>query len=461
MLRGCAATSALVAAAALAAAGPVPAAQADDAGVRMTDYGFQATAYGTQVTANGGVFESDKTAYAWLSCTRLVGVNQHRAVAAVNLPSDSPYISITGIDSDLDTFRSKAKDVEAGVRGVNTIGGVSLGDGTTTPQLTIDGLQTRSQAWADFDGALHTSNTVTSGTLGLTNIADPGDGSPLGDLFDALNGGIDQVIAALQQNAGQIEIPGLGTIHLEAYDRQETKKNFAVAGSSVLRVELYGPDATKSTDDDSIVNIGHSRARINRYTWAGVMGGRGYGTSADLVDGSFSMGRLGEQPLPCRGTSGRVVSNPVADFTPPGDQFELTGIRGRASGDQRESGSAWAWTEGSIGDLKIGPLEIKGIVGRVNIGQDHHGTITKNNIAGSSVGEVIVNGQSQGSFGPGDASQIPTNQLPDGVASIELFKHVKGNRSGEVTAVTVTFADGSPGAAVLRLGYAKVRLQKQ
>src|SRR4051794_40045006 len=463
MLRGCAATTVfgtVAATAAVLGAGPVPTAQAAD-GLRLTDYGFQATAYGTQVTADGGVFESDKTAFAWLSCTRLVGLNQQRSVAAVNLPSDSPYISITGIDSTLNTFRSKAKDVDAGVRSVNTIGDVALGDGTTTPQLTIDGLQTRSTAWADSGGALHTSNDVTSGTLGLTNIADPGDSSPLGDLFDALGGGIDQVIAALQANAGQIEIPGLGTIYLEAYDRQETKKNFAVAGSSVLRVELYGPDATKGTDDDSMVNIGHSRARINRYTWAGVMGGRGYGTSADLADGSFSMGRLGEQPLPCRGTSGRVVSNPVAEFTPPGDQFELTGISGRASGDQRESGSAWAWTEGSVGDLKIGPLVIKGIVGRVNIGQDRHGNVTKNNITGSSVGEVLVNGQSQGSFGPGDATQIPTDQLPDGVASIELFNHTRGKRSGEVTAVTVTFADGSPGASVLRLGYAKVRLQKQ
>jgi hypothetical protein len=463
MLRGCAATSVVGTVAATVAvlgAGPVPAAQAAD-GLRVTDYGFQATAYGTQVTANGGVFQSGKTAYAWLSCTRLLGLQQQRSVAAVNLPSSSPYISITGIDSGLTTFRSKAKDIDAGVRSVNTIGHVALGDGTSTPQLTIDGLETRSTVWADSHSAFHTSNDVTSGTLGLTNIADPNDGSPLGDLFDALNGGIDQVISALQANAGQIEIPGLGTVYLEAYDRQETKKNLAVAGSSVLRVDLYGPDQTKGTSDDSVVNIGHSRARINRNVWAGVMGGQGYGSSADLVDDSFSMGRLGEQPLPCRGTGGRVLSNPVADFTAPGDQFELTGISGSAAGDQRESGSAWAWTRGSVGDLKIGPLELKGIVGQVNLGQDRHGTITKNNIAGSTIGQVLVNGQSQGSFGPGDATQIPTNQLPDGVASIELFKHDKSKRSAEVTAVTVTFADGSPGASVLRLGYAKVRLQKQ
>src|SRR3954469_11232967 len=394
LLRGCAATSVLVTAAAVATAVPAPAAQAGDAGVRTTDYGFQATAYGTRVTADGGVFESDKTANAWLSCTRVVGLTEHRAVAEVNLPSDPPYISVRGIDSTLHTFRSKAKDIEAGGRSVNAIGDVALGEGTTTPQLTIESLKTRSSAWADLDHALHTSNAVTSGTIGLTNIADPGDGSPLGDLFDALGGGIDDVIAALQENAGQIEIRGLGTIYLEAYDRQVTHKNFAVAGSSVLRVQLYGSDGNAGGGDDSMVNIGHSRARINRYTWAGVMGGRGYGTSADMVDGSVSMGRLGEQPLPCRGTSGRVVANPVADFTPPGDQFELSGITGRAAGDQRESGSGWAWTEGSVGDLKIGPLELKGIVGRVNIGQDHHGTITKNNIAGSSIGEILVNGDS-------------------------------------------------------------------
>src|SRR3954449_10821963 len=118
LLRGCAATSVLVTAAAVATAVPAPAAQAGDAGVRTTDYGFQATADGTRVTADGGVFESDKTANAWLPCTRVVGLTEHRAVAEVNLPSDPPYISVTGIDSKLHTFRSKAKDIEAGVRSV-------------------------------------------------------------------------------------------------------------------------------------------------------------------------------------------------------------------------------------------------------------------------------------------------------------------------------------------------------
>src|SRR3954463_9204576 len=160
MLRGCAATTVfgtVAATAAVLGAGPVPTAQAAD-GLRLTDYGFQATAYGTQVTANGGVFQSGKTAYAWLSCTRLLGLQQQRSVAAVNLPSSSPYISITGIDSALTTFRSKAKNIDAGVRSVNTIGHVALGDGTSTPQLTIDGLETRSTAWADSHSAFHTSN---------------------------------------------------------------------------------------------------------------------------------------------------------------------------------------------------------------------------------------------------------------------------------------------------------------
>jgi hypothetical protein len=296
--------------------------------------------------------------------------------------------------------------------------------------------------------------------MSLDGVADPGSG-PLGDLFDALGDGGDQVLQALEQN-GTTVIPGLGEVRL-GYDRHKERAGVAAASSFVLRVLLYGSDGVKGGQDtaaDTLVAIGRSWARINKGLPAAVMTGQGYGAEGEAAQGVVSVGRLGAQPLPCQGTGGRVLSAPTAGLDLAGtDQLVADGLTGRVWGVQRKSGVARAWTEGSVSDLTLGTLEIRGIVGRVNVEQNRSGKVVRRDIKGSSVGEILVDGESQGSFDPSTAGQIPPLEVP-GVASIRFFVRDKTKRGMRVSAVVIELLDGTPGASTIRLGNARATLKR-
>jgi hypothetical protein len=453
-----AATSLGVAVAGLAV---VPAPAAHGAVLSETDYGFQGTAYGTRVLSDVVGLESGRSAFSYLGCTRKAGLKDRETLAQVSVPAVDPVVEVSGVDSNTRTVKRPKRNIAGAMISSNRIGKVVLGN-SSSPKLTIQGLRTQSKAWATNSGALRTSNKVSSVDISLVDLPaniPPELQGPLQDLLDALEGGIAEVIGAIQDNAGTIVIPNLGEVSL-GFDRQVKRKSFAAASSFVLQVLLYGENLEKGGGDDSMVGIGRSWARINRNLPAGVMGGVGYGANARVLDGVVSVGRLGEQALPCPGTNGKVLSGPTAglDFLSAG-QLKLAGLRGRSFGVQRQNGVARAWTEGAVANLTMGPLEIKGITGRVNLRQNKAGRIVKNNIRGSSVGEVIVDGESLGSFGPGEAKQIPADGIP-GVVKIELFKRDRAARRGEVSAVVITFAEGTPGVSELRLGNARAIIKR-
>jgi hypothetical protein len=430
------------------------------AALKETDFGFQGTAYGTRVLSQGSGLESGRSAFSWIACTRLLGRTAENHIATIDLPADSPSIHVSGVQSDNETYRRKAQGIDAAIRSTNTIAQVTLG-GDGTPVLDLEGLTSTSTAWATTAGKLRSKNDVTLASISLTGIDDPGTG-PLGDLFDALNGGIDQVLQALIDNGGSIEIPGLGVVSV-GYNRHSEKKNFAVAASFVLRVLLYGSDGAAGgtgTAGDTLVGIGHSRARINRNVPAAVMSGVGYGANAEVADGVVSVGRLGAQPLPCQGTGGRILSAPTAGLNfLSADQLIASAVTGRAWGVQKESGVAKAWTEGSVANLMLGPLELRGIVGRVNLKQNRFGKVVRQDIDGSSIGKIIVNGENQGSLDPSTVGQAPPIDIP-GVASIRFFVKDKTKRGMSVSAVVIKMLDGTPGVSTVRLGNAQATLKR-
>jgi hypothetical protein len=440
---------------------PAHAAQQQAPALDETDYGYESTAYGTRVTSEIAGLDSTRSAFSYLSCTRLAGRKDAESLASVQLPSDDPYVTVEGIESDTRTFRAKADDIDGAVTSSNRIAKVRLGN-STTPKLTINGLRTRSTAWATLDGKLKTSNEISSTDISLVDLPSdvpPELQGPLDDLLGAVDDGIDQVVQVVLDNGNMIKIPGLGEISV-GFDRQVTKRRFAAASSFVLRVNLYGPDQAAGGGDDSLVGIGRSWARINRDLPAGVMQGVGYGANAQLLDGAVKVGKLGEQPLPCNGTEGKTYEAPTAgiDFASAG-QLVASGLRGRSFGEQSESGAASAWTEGSVANLQLGPLELKGIVGRANVAQNKSGEIVKNNIKGSSIGEIIVNGESQGALDPSTAGQAPPIEIP-GVAKIEFFVKDKTKRGMRVSTVVLTMAEGTPGLSVVRLGNAAVHIKR-
>jgi hypothetical protein len=442
---------------------PADAAQRQEPVLTETDYGYESTAYGTRVTSEVAGLDSTRSAFSYLSCTRLAGRSDSETLASVQLPSDDPYVLAEGIESGTRTYRSRDEDIAGAVTSTNRIAKVRLGN-STTPKLTLNGLRTRSTAWATLDGKLKTANEISSVDISLVDLPSdvpPELQGPLDDLLGAVDDGIGQVVQVILDNGNMIEIPGLGQVSV-GFDRQVTHKRFAAASSFVLRVNLFGPDQAAGGGDDSLVGIGRSWARINRDLPAGVMQGVGYGANAQLLDGIVKVGKLGEQPLPCNGTEGDVYEAPVAgiDFASAG-QLVASGLRGRSSGEQSESGAASAWTEGSVANLDLGggSLQITGIVGRANVAQNKAGEIVKNNIEGSSIGEIIVNGESQGAFDPATADEIPPIEIP-GVAKIEFFVKEKTNRGMKVSAVVITMLPDTPGLGVVRLGNAAVHIKR-
>jgi hypothetical protein len=440
------------------------AAPSSSAAVAVTNFGFEGFAYGSMVKSGVTGLESAKSAHSWINCTRLVGRHAENAVADINLPDDqNPMITIEGVHSENDTWRDKAKSITGGMTSTNAIAKVRLGD-STTPRLTLNGLRSTSKVWwSSADRKFHTSNKLTSGSLSLVNLPDdipPELAGPLNDLLDGLNGGINDVVDALQENNDAIIIPGLGVVRLAEFDRQVRKPGYAVAGSAILKIKLYGPDGVQGGTDNSDVRIGRSWAKMTKDVPSGVMNGDAYGATASVIAGALKVGKLGVQPLPCNGTDGAVLAAPVAGLNLLAqDQIIATGVQGRASGLQKDSGAAWAWTEGSVTNFTLGPLEIRGIVGRANVAQNKLGDITARDIKGSSIGEILVDGESQGSFDPSTAGQIPPLEIP-GVAKIEFFQKDKTSRGMRTSAVVISLLDNTPGVTEVRLGNANVQIKK-
>jgi hypothetical protein len=451
-------TAASIATLALTAGGAaVLTASPAEAAKKETDYGLQGIGYGTRVKSAAGL-ESSRSAFSLILCTRLAGLKKQESVTSIDLPPGDPMVEVDGVRSTTRTFKNNKKKIDAAMESTNSIARVALGN-ASTPQLVLEGLTTKSRAWATKAGTFKTFNRVKTSDISLLNL--PGEASgPLKDLVDAVDGGIGEVLAALQENGGTIIIPGLGEVSV-GFDKQRVRRQYAVASSHVLKVLLYGEDTVKGGGDDSTVSIGRSWARITRGLPAGVMRGAGWGADAEVVEGVARVGRVGLQPLPCQGTDGEIRSAPQVgvDVAAQG-QAVVEAARGRTWGIQRESGVARAWSEGSVADLTFGPLEIRGITGRVNVKQNKRGKIVKNNIAGSSVGELLVNGESQGKITPANAKDLQAIEVP-GLLDIDFFVRDKGPRGGEVAAVVLTFAPDSPGASELRLGLARAYIKRR
>lgn len=425
----------------------------------VTDYGFEGTAYGTTVRSENAGLRSGRSAYAYVTCTRKINRTDAETLASLSLPSDAPTIQVDGLSSSNRSFRDRADNIDAAITSVNKISRVRLGS-ADTPRLVMEGLKTRSTAWATTRGRLRAVNDVTAARLRLVNLeSSPVDGTPLGDLADAFNGGIDEVLTTLAGSGQPTEIPGLGTISA-GYDRRVTRDGFAVAGSLLFRVHLYGPDQVSGGDDDSFVGIGHSRSRIDTGLISGVMYGEGWGADAEVVDGVVRAGHLGEHPLPCPGTGGEVRRATTArlDFASAG-QLVANGVSSKVWGQQFASGRAEAWTQGEVADLQLGPLEIRAIRGRAAVTQNARGEITKRSIASSRIGEILVDGESQGALRPGDLADAPELEIP-GVTSIDFFVTERTARGLRTSAVVITFAEDTPGVSKLRLGNAVAAIRR-
>ena len=410
-----------------------------------TPFAYQGSAYGTRVTAgdpNSGGVASGRTAWAVLGCTDIAPV-RHDKGSNVGKVNANDYIQVGAVDSFTSSYRLPKKKIY-GSRSVNKVADITLGpaDG---PQLKIGALTTKAHAFNDH-GRFRAGTKLSLVDLDAEGIA-PEQAGPLHDLVDAIDAGKDQVATRVIEASGKdgITIPGLGTIYMAGKENKRTSSTLGMASAYGIRVKL---------DNGSRVDIGRAWARIQKAHPAGVFAGNAYGLEAVVGQGVVGLGRTPYQPLPCTGTEGEWRSNVLAE-APRNPQLNAGLLKAETYGKPNGDGSAVARARASVADLKLGggALEIKGVVGQVNIFQDPEGNIVRRTLEGTSVRSIVANGQSQEIPDPGQTIEIP------GVAKITASVQKElGARGLMVHALRVEMLDGS--GLVLNLGTAQARINR-
>jgi hypothetical protein len=462
-------TAALVTTFGLAIGGAVVATTPADAAVTETSFGFQATAYGARALAPDADLTLPRLAFSYIYCTRLAGkTTQNSLEDQVGLPLNDaqPLVKINAVKSVTRSYRNLKNKIAGASQGVSTVGSIVVGGIEGGPELTFDGLKTTSTAWATTDGKLHAKNDVTAAKLHLS-LPDPAPtGTPLDDLFDAINtttgSAIDQLIGVLSDNVGGIEIPGLGKISLlEGFNRRSVTRMTAFASSFVIRIELYGEDMQPGGGDDIELNIGRSFARITKGVRSGVMAGVGVGGRETNRGGLGNSSDLGWQELSCEGTRGnvRTSTKPSAQF---GDlnQATGTGLTGKAYGVQGRRGKAVAWTQGSMKRYALNgtDLVLEGVVGRTTVTQSATGKITTS-FAGSHIDRIIVDGKVKArDVTPANASKVRLGTIP-GISRIRLFVKHRWTRGGDITAVKLDSTELT-GLSYQDIGFSRTAIKR-
>src|SRR5688572_4057774 len=225
-----------------------------------TDFGYQSTAFGTRVNGPTLGLSSGRTAYSYIGCTRLAGINRDIGADDLAKVNIEDMVQVAAIDSRNRTYRQPRKGI-SGVLGVNTIGEVTLGPATDGPRLVITGLRTTARAWHKKGAGFRTATTLDSNPIKLTGVV-PAEApeelrGPLEDLLGGVNEGVQGVLDALRDNAGAIEIPGLGTVSL-GWEKHVKRRTFAYASAYALRIRLAGQDTVVGTPDDIDVQLGRA-----------------------------------------------------------------------------------------------------------------------------------------------------------------------------------------------------------
>jgi len=420
----------------------------------ITNYAFNGSAYGTHVSVNPLGVKSGPTAFSYLGCTRLTGILRERSVLAVNAPNEPAVLSVGAVDSVSRTYRMVGGRV--GMRSNNRVAKVVLGDPNGI-NITIQGLRTKSDAYATKDGKLHAQSSFSSVDISA-NL--PDQLAPLEDLLNKAGASINTLLAQLMKAAdNNIVIPGLGRIAL-GRTQNRVYTNHAISNAISLRVKLFGPNGVEDNTpvDDVNLIIGRSRSRIAREVPNGVMIGNGHAIDISALDGTATLGPFGERPLPCEGTRGKVKEYSVVGTNLLNASVIGAGVgSGRVYGIQKADGSIKAWTEGRIASVTLGAgdssLKLTGIVGRANAILTKNGNLYRSR-TGSQILSITANGTSYPVPVPGTILEIP------GVAKIQTFLTQRTKRTITVTAVRVTLLPDSPGATIVNLGVAHVGIRR-
>lgn len=423
-------------------------------GLVKTPFGYKADVFGTKLLVDGVEVKTLKDGYAQQRCTAMAGrpTSKNSILAIPEDLTDLIKLSLTTNKSL--TYKQGNR---YGVKGISTVGDIALGGEVPglgkVPELTIEGLQSVSDAFHDAKGFGHEESFSFKG-ITLDYEGTVVDGTPLADLLDILNGVtgtatpiVNQVIDLLTSITGDIEIPGLGAIGLGTTSGSVTKHS-ATSESYALKILI------NATGNDTVLQLGRARTRIANPVKAGVF--RGTATGLDLLSGtSLHLGNLGQRSIPCEGTSGKVKKQKTAHISVLGGLVDLTGITYKYMGLQKPNGYAEGMIGTTLGSVSIPSLGlvIDGIRSKVDLLKPK-GTKRVTKKVTTSVAKITLDGKELQLPAVGEVLDLGDGNF------LEYRKISHNNYFGtEVKVLVLSLGDSfMPGGSILDLGTAAGRI---
>ena len=408
------AAAALIATTGLLYAAPTVA-DAAESGTRATSFAFKASGYGTRASGGDIPAGSDSSAFQAFGCTNRAGIDRDNYVAVEELPGVGRAEEITP------RVRTTARNGRAASTSTNSVARVVLAEAAVG---TLDLRAVNSVSRAFYDGSAFRATART--TVGDLTFTPPG-GAPAQEL-------------PVPSPGEPVEIPGVATISVGA-GRTVERGGSSLARADGVRVDLVPSGTT--------VRIAHTGAQLERGVRSGLLRGRSVGASGSAIDEALRLGRSPLALMPCTGTDGDLRTRSIAKVE-LGPEVVLRNLSAEQLGEQSRS-RASGYERGRVGRLELTGADVlvRNIVGKANVVRTSDAL--RRNARGTTVGEVIVQGEEQ-EFPDSDVLEIP------GVAKLERSIVRRTETGIHVIALRVTLLDGS--GAVLNLGEARLAIRR-
>jgi hypothetical protein len=370
----------------------------------VTRFGYKASVYGTKLLVNNVEVRTLRDADLQLPCTRTVGVSKAKPSIG-SLPVDNDLIKIAATNSTSKTYRDAARGIN-GVRAISTVADIKLGGevlGVATPVLKIEGLQSVADSFYDAkadNGAGAFGETHSFGFKGMSlempeNSPVPAEVQELLDILSQATAPIaqivNQVITLLQDLAGPLEIPGLGSISLGS-SSGKTGANFAAAEAYALRILV------DATGEDTVLQLGRASSRISRPVPAGVFRSTMSALELTALNDLVSLGGIAQRSIPCEGTFGNVRTVNTASASLVHEQLGVTVTDMKYAYKGLQKGTVGrGFTSAQIGEVRLAvpntlDIVVKGLTSRVDVAAFKPGKRVARKVT-TSFGSILINGE--------------------------------------------------------------------
>ncbi len=192
-----------------------------------------------------------------------------------------------------------------------------------------------------------------------------------------------------------------------------------------------------------------------------VLGGFGRAAEGGALSGTVKIGKLGNQPLPCRGTNGDWLTKKVAGvtFSPsPAHVIHIGAATGSARGNVRNATHGYGQTRGRVGRATIGPkgaaLVIKGVRAAANVVKRRGQPLAKTGRTHVVSIKDQLTGETFDVPGPGRSISIR------GLAVIHGGKVTKTQHGVKAVALRLKVFPGTALKTHLKLGIAKATFKR-